>query len=362
MRRCVSSGETAWSAAVFPWRPWRATWWTVRAAAILLILAIPAERNGLAAQQAPVAPQFRVHLADDGLTDVHRVRAEEHLRSALTKLAPRFPGTPSRPFDVFLHSGLGSLSTADATHLHPGTPGFAVLGQDRIHILYDQIEPRPPNDLRTVLHHELVHVLVDQFAGDKGRLVPRWLHEGLAQSLSGETYLRAREVDLLTPLVHGRLLPLRALTRDFPDDPTQRRLAYHQSYSFVDWLIRRRGLRDIRQGILWATELDNFIGGFAHVTQVPLIREYERWQQWITHESGAPWLFLFQNCFSYVMILGFVALAYSATRVHAREARTRRRMDRELWLRSLVEPRMQSSRNRSERSAAETEQRENSGE
>jgi hypothetical protein len=301
-------------------------------------------------------------LADDGLADSHRLRAEEHLRSALAKLAPSFPGSPSRPFDVYLHSGLGSLSTADATHLHPGTPGFAVLGQDRVHILYDQIEPRPPNDLRTVLHHELVHVLVDQFAGDKGRLVPRWLHEGLAQSLSGETYLRAREVDLLTPLIHGRLLPLRALTKDFPDDPTQRRLAYHQSYSFVDWLIRRRGLRDIRQGILWATELDNFIGGFAHVTQVPLIREYERWQRWLTHESGAPWLFLFQNCFSYVMILGFVALAYSAARVHSREARTRRRMDRELWLRGLAEPRMHTSRSRNEPNATVMEGRENSGE
>lgn len=286
---------------------------------------------GDATCQDPPAPaaDFAVRAADGGVTEANLAAVRRLIPQALARIAPSFPGTPSAPFSVVLHSDESSLAEDDARHLHHGTPGFALLGRNQIHVLLDHLRGTPPDDLRTVLAHELTHVLIDQFAGPVANRVPRWLHEGLAQCLSGDTYLQAKEVDIVMPARFGRLESLSHLSADFPKDDYARRLAYHQSFSFVDWLIRRRGMAVIRRGIQLATETDGFAAGYALATDRPLIEEYDRWLHWLQNDSGASWTFLFENCFSYSMILGFVLLALAGIRIGGREARMRAKLERD---------------------------------
>ena len=45
----------------------------------------------------------------------------------------------------------------------------------------------PQEDVRRMLTHEMAHVILnDSTAGAKATAIPRWLHEGLAQSVTGE--------------------------------------------------------------------------------------------------------------------------------------------------------------------------------
>ena len=248
---------------------------------------------------------------------------------ALAKLAPSFPGTPTRPFRIVLHSSDDSLEPAVREHLHPGTPGLALLGRDEIHIVLDEVQAQPPNNLGTVLAHEIVHVLLDQYAGLNGPRVPRWLHEGLAQHLSGDTYLGLREEDLVYPASVGRLPRLRELQDDFPDDDLGRRRAYAQSFSFVAFLVRSIGIEDVVAAVDKIKERDGYDGGFARVTQVSIAVYEDAWRSWLQNESGARWRFLFQNCFSYTMIAGFVLLALAGIRRWNRDLVARNKLERE---------------------------------
>lgn len=259
-----------------------------------------------------------------------RIAAIERLvPRALEQVRGPFPGAPSRPFDVIVHRSLDALPDALRAELHPGTPGFAMLGRDEVHLVLDEVQLRPPHDLTTVLAHELVHLLIDQYAGEFAPTVPRWVHEGLAQHLSGETYLGAREDDLLYPAAVGRLSRFRDLARAFPDDEAGRLVAYAQSESFVSFLVRKVGVDVVVESIHRSTELDGYVGGFALRAGTPLGWFEDEWLLWVRDESGARWRFFFQNCFSYSMIGGLVLLALALIRRLERDDRARRKLLRE---------------------------------
>lgn len=97
-------------------------------------------------------------------------------------------------------------------------------------------------DLHATLKHELAHLLLHQ-AIDAQRL-PRWLDEGVAQWASDglSEYLPAVQRSLLPQAASaGRLLYLEELTVQFPATHQGCQLAYEQSRSFVNYLVRRFG-------------------------------------------------------------------------------------------------------------------------
>lgn len=261
-----------------------------------------------------------------GLDAGRLARLEQRARETLAELAPRFPGTPSRPIVVTAHRDADSLPAELREHLHEGTPGFVLLGHDEIHLLLDEIAPAPPGDLRTVLRHEMVHVLLDQFAGQRAPLVPRWLHEGLAQVLSDFTYLGTTEEGLVYVMAIGRLPRLSDLERDFPADDLQRRRAYAFARSFTAYLVRETSLETILEAV---SRLDDegFSSAWLRVTHHGLGREMEAWRDHLLNESGAPWRILFNNCFQYLMIAAVGLLAFAAIRRFDRESRIRKRLE-----------------------------------
>ncbi len=225
-------------------------------------------------------------------------------QAGLKQLAPFFPGTPNQPIRFVVHADEKAVHPEVLSSLHPGVPGFARLQQNEIHIVMSAIRVDPPNDLKTTVNHELVHILLDQFVGRNGFFVARWFHEGLAQDLAGGGYLGVQEEDLIYR-VHARTyIPFRELEKRFPkDSPDRLALAYGQSYSFVAYLRRELGLeimlaaaRDCGPERLFRAALSIRIGKGLTVYE-------DLWLDYLRHGSGAGFRVILTNCFSITLLI-----------------------------------------------------------
>jgi hypothetical protein len=145
----------------------------------------------------------------------------------------------TEPIDFFIYPDQGSFREA----LGPGTREN-VGGQAHadIRTLFALIPPGEINDpwVSIVVPHELVHLVFDTAVDNAFRFPPRWLNEGLAVYLS-EGYGGGNRNLVERAAGSGRLMPLDALTAQFPTDPDRTFLAYAQSVSAVEFLVRRHG-------------------------------------------------------------------------------------------------------------------------
>lgn len=93
---------------------------------------------------------------------------------------------------------------------------------------------------RRAIAHELSHVVIGQAAFRCGAGIPSWLDEGLAMYTEGplEDVFRRHLDDAVAA---DRALALDGIAGAFPSEPEDAILAYAQSWSVVDHLIRERG-------------------------------------------------------------------------------------------------------------------------
>lgn len=261
----------------------------------------------------------------------------ERVRSMVDEETPRlrrlFDGKPDRGFVVHVHADRASLPAALAAQHHAGSPGFALLGQHQIHLVWAEMR-RAGASLRGVVVHELVHELLDQYVAPHGRRIPRWFHEGLAQSIAGDTYLGASEEELVWPLGAGRLPSFGELRRAFPTDPDGLRRAYAQSYSYVAWLTQEHGLDDllaVARAVDDRTSFERALSGRLDRSSIEL---EEGWRRHLLHGSGARWRVLLDQCFSLLLIGALPVLALALMR----RLRSEERAARQLRLREVTSP------------------------
>jgi len=94
------------------------------------------------------------------------------------------------------------------------------------------------SQVKALLAHEFMHVVVHEMAGNK---VPFWLNEGLAELAARERHSPVL-VQLPAALGNGTLFPIVELEGEFRTiDPKRIALAYEQSLSFVSYLLERFG-------------------------------------------------------------------------------------------------------------------------
>lgn len=123
---------------------------------------------------------------------------------------------------------------------HTLVAGFAV--PDKNAVVIDCSRLRTPLDFKNILKHELCHLLIHQHI--KSTLIPRWLDEGVAQWTSdGMMDIVSNQKHALLPkaVLSGKIIPLSRLEDAFPADPGPMTLAYEESKSFVDFIIREYG-------------------------------------------------------------------------------------------------------------------------
>lgn len=147
--------------------------------------------------------------------------------------------TETEPIDFFIYGD----NTAFRSALGPGTREN-VGGQAHadIRTLFALIEPSAINDswVGVVIPHELVHLVFDTAVENPYRFPPRWVNEGLAVYLS-EGYTPTDRSYVRAAVDDKELLPLTALTGQFPTDPDKTYLAYAEAVSAIDHLVSTYG-------------------------------------------------------------------------------------------------------------------------
>ncbi len=147
--------------------------------------------------------------------------------------------TESDPVDFFVYADQQAFYDALGPGTRENVGGEAVAD---IRTLFALITPDEVNAswVGTVIPHELTHLVFDTATHNPYHQPPRWLNEGLAVYLS-QGYVSS-DRGLVSDAVASRtLLPLTALTAQFPSDRDGFFLAYAESVSAVDALVRDYG-------------------------------------------------------------------------------------------------------------------------
>lgn len=255
------------------------------------------------------------------------VEVGNHVAEGLSVLQPVFSGLERVPFRVNVHESRDSMPGHLVRHLHPGSAGFAMLGQHQIHLVWGEMR-RLGVAPQGVVTHELVHELLDQWAAPRGADVPRWFHEGLAQTLAGDTYLGAREEDVLWRLAARRTAAFGDLREGFPLDPEDLQAAYAQSYSYVSWLVKTFGVGTLLKAARDLGDSVAFDRALVWATRRTTLQLEDGWRYHVTHESGASWRLLLDQCFNLLLIASLPLLVVAMVRRFARERRAAERLAR----------------------------------
>jgi hypothetical protein len=123
--------------------------------------------------------------------------------------------------------------------------------------------------IRSTLHHELVHAFIHARAGDAA---PRWLHEGIAQYLDGT---RAADGGQLLSKV---LASGESFQHCLPTAQCDVEIFYTAAVSLVDYFVQMRGVGGVRDLLSTLGEGEDIDGSLRRVLgkdEVGLIRDWE---------------------------------------------------------------------------------------
>jgi len=146
-------------------------------------------------------------------------------------------------WEVDFRPGVRLVKGRDALQRMVGSDiviGFAIPERNLIVLDISRVYAKPFS-LEALLKHELCHLLLHRYI-EKERL-PRWLDEGVCQWASGGiTELMALDGDptLAKATLSDRLIRIENLER-FPKDRQSLLLAYEESKSLVDYIVREFG-------------------------------------------------------------------------------------------------------------------------
>lgn len=121
----------------------------------------------------------------------------------------------------------------------PEWGGGGAIGGDTIVIPVDRVSAFYRNDLNRILLHEMVHCALDRAYGHLR--LPRWFHEGMAMTLSGEISFE-EQVLLSRAILTRTLIPLDSIEYMNRFVRERASIAYSQSHFAVDFLLTTYGL------------------------------------------------------------------------------------------------------------------------
>jgi len=220
--------------------PWPAPLAAIAAACVL------AGARPVAAED-PRAPVFFV----DGLP------ASSGLRALLLEEAPRICAEARDWFHADVDGPITLAWAADAEHVatwaggDPGPVAGLALPSRRAVVLVASALQSRPDRIVSVLRHELCHLYFAAATAEAEVEPPRWLNEGVAMWWSGDwdlglDYRRDQASLLRDANAAGSLMPFRDLDGSFPRGPFFH-VAYAQSQSFVDWMVKRGSAESLQR-------------------------------------------------------------------------------------------------------------------
>ena len=147
--------------------------------------------------------------------------------------------TEDRPIDFFVYAEQQAFYDA----LGPGTrENVGGEAHADIRTMFALITPDEIDAswVGVVVPHELTHLVFDTAVRNAYHFPPRWLNEGLAVYLS-EGYTSAWRAAVTGAVQQATIIPLDGLAGQFPTTRDQFYLAYGESVSAIDYLVRTYG-------------------------------------------------------------------------------------------------------------------------
>ncbi|MBN2515856.1 MAG: hypothetical protein JXC33_07460 [Deltaproteobacteria bacterium] len=196
---------------------------------------------------------------------------------------------------------------------------LAVPQRKLIVIDYSRMTSRPFT-LRTILKHELCHLLLHAHIED-GKL-PRWLDEGIAQWVSegiGEIVMQRNRSILERAMLTGTYIRLRHLEYHMPDDGNDLLLAYEESKSIVEYILNKFGKEGILKILEHLKDGDGIYTAVRESLALSLPDLEDRWHKHISRKIY--WLSLISN---YLYEILFFVAALLSLAAYLRRLKRRR--------------------------------------
>ncbi len=164
-----------------------------------------------------------------------------------------------------------------------------------------------PFTLEATLKHELCHLFLRHLV--KGGDLPRWFNEGLSQWVSGvltEILIGENNDILKQAALSNRYIPLRSLSVSFPGDYTKLQLAYQQSRSIVEYMVKEYGEDGVMQVV---ARLGNGSDMNSSVLEALSLSLEELEKKWHGHLRKKYTWFTYLSAHLYEILFSFAALA-----------------------------------------------------
>jgi len=165
---------------------------------------------------------------------------------ALQRLTKDIGVGTDQPVDLYIYANSDDLQAA-VLYAPSWTGGQAFPGND---IVIIGIDPSELDWGKSTEAHELTHVLVGHETFSCLSFIPQWLNEGLAMYGQGGPDAGMQSI-FDNALSTDTLASVRSLSGNFPEASDAANLAYGESYSLVNFLVRQYG-RDKMTALLLA--------------------------------------------------------------------------------------------------------------
>jgi hypothetical protein len=179
----------------------------------------------------------RVHWYDGGAN--FGQRALDIGERAVEEASALLGVTETDPIDFYLYADRDAFYDVIGPSLPENVGGIALAS---IRTMFANIAPSAVDDpwVGIVVPHELTHLVFNTATKNDYHEPLHWLNEGLADYLAAGYDAGAR-ANVARAARTGDLMPLRALVGQFPSPSAKFSLAYDESVSAIDYLVRTYG-------------------------------------------------------------------------------------------------------------------------
>lgn len=181
---------------------------------------------------------------------------------------------------------------------------YAIPSESKIVMRYNSIGTYPYIELRAVLKHELVHIYLDRIVQDKRNQIPKWFQEGLAMYI-GRKWGFDDYYQLTIGMMRINYIPLKELESLFPQSEYEVRIAYAESFSFINYIVKRYGEESLKELLRRLSKGEKFYVVLKSLTKKSIsdlekdwIRETLKYYKWIPFIASTSFLWIIITLFS----------------------------------------------------------------
>ncbi|MBS2030135.1 MAG: hypothetical protein JST54_19690 [Deltaproteobacteria bacterium] len=235
-------------------------------------------------------PRFHIQATDAALGTANLLanELEQDRDQIATRMGADYPGVT----EVRVGEGIEEVLRLELPTVNPPRWAAGLAHPQENLILLDASQIRNDRGGVGIVLHELAHLAVAELGSPE---LPRWLQEGLAIRIAGET---SQEEPLVLLRAAREPIPLAELDRGFPEGYGEVQLAYAESKDFVEFLAEQphgpESLRKLLEAVHAGTPFDAaFAASFGPRAQLESdwLTHLKRDYRWVPFATGSSVLF-----------------------------------------------------------------------